>query len=138
MKANLNLRKNKSADVISIRGKRIMHSSVEKKILLPLSDGVEIVKLEDISYLKAMDHFSLVFLLNGRRIICSYSFKEMNEKVEGYGFYKVHKSTIINLSNATKLLTNGGCQVVMACDSVIDVARARKTDFKIALNDFFT
>ncbi len=108
-------------------------SGVEK-IALPSSDEIIFVKIQEILRCESDNNYTFFFLHSGERILVSRTLKEYEELLEPLGFFRVHKSHLINLQYIRKYKRGEGGTVTMEDGSQIEVSRRRKDDFLRALN----
>lgn len=99
------------------------------KIALPSLSGIEFVKIEDIIRCESDNNYTNFFLKNGNKIIVSKTLKEFEEMLETKGFFRTHKSHIINLNYMKKYVKGEGGYVIMEDGSEVLVSRRRKDDF---------
>jgi len=101
----------------------------QKKIVLPLLDGFEVVKVEDIISCEAHDNFTdFRFTSRPKMMICR-NLKFYETLLEESGFIRVHKSHLINLEHVVKYTRGKGGQVTMSDRSVIAVSSQKKDQF---------
>lgn len=97
-----------------------------QKVVLPMIDGFEVVKVKDIIRCKANDNFTDFFLADGStRMICR-TLKFYENVLTEFDFVRVHKSHMINLNYVKKYLKGKGGQVEMSDGSVVDVSASKK------------
>jgi two-component system LytT family response regulator len=101
----------------------------DHKITLPVSDGFEFVRIDDILYLRADGAYTLFKLKDGNDIVASRNLKFFEEILNNYGFYRIHNSTLINLKYIKKVSKVQGGSVIMEDDTEWGISRARKDDF---------
>ncbi|SFV33205.1 LytR/AlgR family response regulator transcription factor [Thermoflavifilum thermophilum] len=99
------------------------------KIVIPVNDGYNIVDLNDIVYCEALDSYTRVILTNGTRHVVSKSLKEYEEMLEDKGFYRVHKSYLINVNHITKIIKGEGAAVIMSDKQNIPISNRKKNEF---------
>jgi two-component system, LytTR family, response regulator len=104
-----------------------------KKIVLPATNGIELVYLQDIIRLDSNGNYTTFYLKNKQKIVVSKSIKEYEEMLEEVHFFRVHNSHIINLHYVKNYIKGEGGIVKMEDGSEIDVSRRRKDDFLKAL-----
>lgn len=98
----------------------------QKKIVLPLIDGFEVVTVGDIVYCTANDNFTdFHFTAHPKRMICR-TLKFYEELLEDSGFLRVHKSHLVNLGHVVKYTRGKGGQLTMSDGSVITVSPQKK------------
>jgi two-component system LytT family response regulator len=104
------------------------------KIAVPIAEGFELVKADDIITCEADNNYTYLHLKNKRKITACRTLKEVEEQLESFSsFIRVHHSYIVNLNEVTKYVRGDGGYLRMSDDSMVDVSRSRKT----ALLKFF-
>ncbi len=107
-----------------------------EKIALPSLNGIEFVKLIDIVRCESDNNYTTFYLRNKEKIVVSRTLKEYEDMLESKGFFRTHKSHIINLSYLKKYIKGEGGTVIMEDGSEVAVSRRRKEDFMEVLNNF--
>ena len=104
------------------------------KIALPSLSGIEFVKIDNIIRCESDNNYTNFFLKDGEKIVVSKTLKEFEDMLETKGFFRTHKSHIINLNYMKKYLKGEGGSVIMEDGSEVLVSRRRKDDFISAIN----
>ncbi len=99
------------------------------KIALPDHQGYTMVKVSDIIYCQADSSYTIVHLLNGKKIITSKLLKLVEDSLPSETFYRIHKSYIVNLNLIKQYIKIDGNQVVLENDIRLDVSDRNKKDF---------
>jgi len=99
-----------------------------KKIGLPTRDGLIFVALTEIIRCESDGPYTTFHLVNGS-VMVSKSIGEYQELLEGYNFYRVHQSHIINLNCVNKYIKGEGGNLIMADNAKIPVSRRKKEHF---------
>ncbi len=85
-----------------------------KKIVLPVSTGFEILNLNDIFYLKAEGSYTRFFAIGGINLLVSKNLKHFEFILTGNNsFLRIHRSTIANINYAKKLHRNDGAVLIL-------------------------
>ncbi len=101
-----------------------------KFISIPTLKGFEIVKAEDILYVKGDGNYSNIIIKNKSPILISKTVKYMEKKLEEYSFFfRIHSSSIINLNEINQYFRGEGGYVVMSDGKTLNVARHRRKLF---------
>jgi two-component system LytT family response regulator len=110
--------------------KHIVNSNSFEKIALPLADGLRFVEIDTIAVMKADNVYTEVELQNGETILVSKPLKSF-EKIlaQQLGFFRTHRSFLINLHAVKSFLRSDGGVIVMENDRQIPIARDRKDEF---------
>lgn len=96
------------------------------KIALPSSEGLDFVNPVDIMHCESQSNYTLVFFKSRPRILVSRTLKEVEEMLEGHGFFRVHHSHLINLNHVSRYVKGSGGYVVMEDEKQVPVSRSRK------------
>jgi len=98
----------------------------QKKIVLPLMEGFEVVKIGDIVSCEAHDNFTdFHFVSKGKMMICR-TLKFYEELLADSGFLRAHKSYLINTEHVVKYTRGKGGEVTMSDGSVVPVSPQKK------------
>ncbi len=103
-----------------------------ENIILRTSDQIHSVKPSDIIRLEADGHYTTFYLSDGRKVIVSKSTSEFADILLENGFFRIHKSHMINMRKLKYFNKAEGGSVVMVDGSVVPVA-SRKRDSVIKL-----
>lgn len=94
---------------------------------VPTMEGIEFLKIVDISRCEGLQRFTKVVATEGRSIISSYNIGKFNKLLRPYGFFSPHKSHLINLQHLCRYSHEG--TIVMQDGSSVPVSRRRKALF---------
>lgn len=100
-----------------------------QKIVLPLIDGFELVALEDITHLTALDNFTKVHTNKSRAITVCRKLKYFENLLADAGFIRIHRSHIVNRAFIQRYHRGKGGYVVLENDVELDVSQSRKKEF---------
>jgi len=101
----------------------------QDRITISSSEGLTIVKLEDIIRLESDSNYTHFFLKAGEKITVPKSLKEYEDILPDDRFFRIHQSHIVNLSYVKKFIKEDGGYVLMEDGSQAYVARRRKDEF---------
>ena len=99
----------------------------QKKIILKTAENVYLLNLKDVISCEGDDNYTSIFTTSGEKILVSRTLKEYDEMLSGYGFFRVHKSYLINLAHIKRFEKQEGGYIVLTNDLKIPVA-SRKRD----------
>jgi two-component system LytT family response regulator len=99
------------------------------KIALPTLEGLLFVNVRDIIYCESNGPYTRFFLKQPEQIMTSKHLKEYEELLTGYGFFRIHKSHLVNLQEIKKYIRGEGGQIVMSNGAALGVSKQRKEDF---------
>ena len=111
---------------------------VIKKITLPDAQGYNIVALEEVLYLEGDDNYTSFFLNKNKKVIVSKTLKEYESLLSDLGFFRIHKSSIINLLHLKNINKENGIDVVMSDGRKLTVSRRRSTELLDKARQYLT
>jgi two-component system LytT family response regulator len=100
-----------------------------KKITLPFGQGFKMIDIEDIIHIEADSNYSVFYLNNHDKIAVSKVLKEFEEILPRNEFFRIHKSSIINLNYLKEYNSKNGLIVTLKNGEQITVSRRRASDF---------
>lgn len=119
---------------ISLLENNLKNIQQQEKIMLRTSDQIHLIGYDELVSVEAGGNYSTFYISDGRKVIVSKPLKEFEEKLLENGFFRIHKSHIINIKKISSFHKADGGFVIMADQSRIPVA-SRKRDAVIELLD---
>ncbi len=101
-------------------------SDSPKKIVVPTSDGMHVIRLSDIIRLESSSNYTTFYLNNEKNLLASKTLKEFDMMLEGYSFLRIHKSHLVNVNFLKKYVQTDGGYLVLEDGSRIPVANRKK------------
>jgi len=99
-----------------------------RNIIVPLSDGLLFLDPKEIVRLEANRSYCYFYLVSGEKLLVSRSLKHFEPLLLIQGFFRCHKSHLINLQQVRKFIRKEGAQVELTNSHIIDVARDCKQE----------
>ena len=97
------------------------------KVAIPQLDRMEFVLPDEIIYCKSEGSYTDV-IFSKRKVLITKALKEMENRLEEHGFYRVHKSYLVNLHHIQQYVRGDGGYLVMDNGDQVPVARRKKED----------
>jgi two-component system LytT family response regulator len=110
--------------------KNISHQ--EKKIILKTTENIYLLDLRNIICCESDSNYTNVHTVESGKIMISKTLKEYDDMLSGFGFYRIHKSFLINMAHIRRFEKQDGGYIVLTNDLKIPVA-SRKRDEMLAL-----
>jgi two-component system LytT family response regulator len=101
-------------------------SNDEKKLVLKTSENIHIVNINNIVRLESDQNYSVIHMLDGRKIMVSKTLGDYDELLKQEDFFRAHKSHLINLKQIKRYEKVNGGSLVMSNGSHIPVASRKK------------
>ncbi|HZH87009.1 MAG TPA: LytTR family DNA-binding domain-containing protein [Brumimicrobium sp.] len=113
----------------------LLPSNARKKLVLKSHESVNIVNVNEIVRCQAEVNYTVFYLVSSERIVVSKSLKEYDELLSESGFFRVHKSHLVNLEYIKSFQKREGGYLLMKDGESIPVSvRKRETLFTIIEN----
>lgn len=106
-----------------------------KKIALTISDGIQLVQLDDILYFESDGNYTSVFLTNASTVLVSKPIGKFEEATTGGNFFRIHNSFLVNLNHIKKYSRSDGGYVVLESGKSLSVSRSKKEELLEALTN---
>ncbi len=100
-----------------------------EKIALTTSDGLIFIKIADITRCESDRMYTVVTLASGEKVMVSKPMGQLEEILDGHGFFRIHNSHLINMNHIRQFVRTDGGYVVMDDGATVSVARNRKEEF---------
>ncbi len=97
-----------------------------KKIALCHSDGIDFVPTDEILYAEADGSYSTVHLKSGGKIMISKTLKTLEDPLISNGFFRSHKSFLVNLSEIVRYDKEGYLNI--SNGAKLQVSRGKKDE----------
>jgi|WetSurMetagenome_2_1015567.scaffolds.fasta_scaffold44330_2 two-component system, LytTR family, response regulator len=106
----------------------------KKKIILKTFEKIHLVDLDQIVSCESADNYTIIQTMDGERILVSRTLKDYDEMLSDCGFYRVHKSFLVNLAHVKCFEKQDGGFVILSNSQKVPVA-SRKRDELLAVFD---
>jgi len=108
----------------------------KRKIVIRTHDKIYLEEMEQITHLESDGTYTKIFTIDSNTILTSKPLKDYEEMLNGFGFFRLHRSFIINLFHIRRFDKNEGGFVVLTNGHQIPVA-SRKRDELLELFEEF-
>jgi two-component system, LytTR family, response regulator len=105
----------------------------DKKIILKTTEQIHLLDLKSIISCESDSCYTTVHTIDGAHIMVAKTLKEYEEMLSGCGFYRVHKSFLINLAHIKRFDKQDGGFIVLTNDMKIPVASRKREEMMILL-----
>ena len=126
--------KNKTSNFKSLLN-NVKHSSEKlTRLAIPSDNEIILQKTVDIIYCEADGNYTILHLVNDKKITVSKTLKEFENILPETDFCRIHHATLVNLEHVTKYVKGDGGYVLVTGRHHLDVSRRKKDNFLQALN----
>jgi len=103
-----------------------LQSQKNRTLVLKTLDKIYLVEIMEIIRCESDGHYTSIFTREGRKYVVSNPMKDYEDILEENGFFRVHKSHIVNLSYIESFDKQG--YVILKDNSTLPVSRRRKNE----------
>jgi two-component system LytT family response regulator len=96
------------------------------KITISTVEGLKIIPVEDIIYLKASSYYTIINLADKTTIVASRVLKDFEDILDDAEFFRIHRSIIINLNYLKECVNKEVTYAVMNTGERLEISRRRK------------
>ena len=105
-------------------------------LAVPTMEGLLFLSLQDIVSCESDDKYTTIFLADKKKVVASRTLGDFEDLLSKHGFFRIHKSYLINLKHLKKDLRGEGGQVVMSNGTTLDVSRRKKEELMELVSQF--
>jgi two-component system LytT family response regulator len=107
---------------------------ISAKIAVPVSEGLEFIKVNDIVYAQSQNNYSLLILNNGEHLLFSKTLKDVESTLKKYYFIRIHQSYLINPNYMKKYFRNDGGSILMENGKTLPISQSKKESIASVFN----
>jgi two-component system, LytTR family, response regulator len=100
-----------------------------KRLVIKNQKGMDMIELDHIIYLEADNVYTVFQLIGAKQIVSSKSLKDYELMLTDKGFFRSHKSFIVNLSHVKNLDTHDGNQINLSENTKVYLSERKKDAF---------
>lgn len=98
------------------------------KILVPIKNGYEIVKITDIRRVEGDRNYAKVILKSGTQYVVAKTLREIEDSLNPKKFCRVHQSHIVNLEEISGIGSGTNTELSLRTGENLPVSRSRKKE----------
>ena len=111
--------------------------SQEMKLCITSLKGFQVIDLKDILYCEASSNYTNFYFTTGSSICTAKSIHEYEELLGDSGFFRIHKSYLVNLLHVKEYLRGEGGSVVLSNKKELEVSRRKKEEFLRKMKTYY-
>lgn len=116
----------------------IIGKSLQDKIAIPVSDGIEFIDVADIVYCQSHSNYTSIHLANNKTLMFSRTLKDTEDILNKYGYLRIHQSYLINPGHLKKYVRHDGGSVIMSDDTKIPISASKRNNIMSYLESLRT
>jgi two-component system LytT family response regulator len=104
-----------------------------KRICIPTTGQLHFFHSNEILRFESIGNYTQIFLKEKQKILVAKTLKEFDEMLDGFGFFRIHQSHLINMDAIKSFNRGKGGEVVMNDGTVIEVSVRKRDEFLKAM-----
>jgi two-component system LytT family response regulator len=103
-----------------------LQDKTARKLIVKTSDFIHLLCIQDIFFCESDGSYTNIYLADGSKITASAILRDYEDMLADYGFFRVHKSYLINVRYIQKFERADGGYVIIKGDHKVPVASRKK------------
>lgn len=100
------------------------------KLILPDTEGFQVIPVSDIVYFEGDRNYSKIFLVSGESLFSSYNLGWYEKALMDKGFFRISRSHLINITHVVKVSKQDGGAVSMVNDINLPISGIKKDELR--------
>jgi two-component system, LytTR family, response regulator len=106
-----------------------------KKIVVNTLDKMHVLDIGTITHCGSDGDYTTIYTLGSGHIIASKTLKDYEDMLQGFGFFRIHRSFLINLAHIRRFEKGDGGFVILTNEHKIPVASRKRDELVGLLNE---
>lgn len=117
--------------------RKMAQGSVTQSPKIPLhsAEGITLVEVKQIVYCEADNNYTTLYLADNKKTVVTRGISDIETQLQPHGFFKPHKSYLVNLNHIARVMKTDGGFIVMNTGAEIPVARGRKEELMLLIEN---
>jgi DNA-binding LytR/AlgR family response regulator len=111
------------------------HRTGPRKVAINSATGMLLIELENIIFLQSDGPYTTIYSEFTDKIVSSKNLKEFDDLLCPHGFFRIHRSYLVNLLQIVKYVKSDGGYVIMTNGERVDVSSKKKEELMEKLAD---
>lgn len=108
---------------------------MEQKLRVLTTEGTVYISQREIIFIEADGRYCLFHLSDGKKLMAAKNIGEFEEDLAFNGFFRVHKSYLVNCEHIQRIREKGESKVELTGGHALEIARRKKADFAVFLKN---
>lgn len=107
----------------------------EPRLGICMADKIVFINITDIHYCEANGSYTNVYVNDGKKMIASKSLGEFELQLANHNFFRIHRSSLINLTRIKEFQRHNGGYVIMENGQRLEVSHRKQKEFLDVIHD---
>jgi two-component system LytT family response regulator len=114
---------------VAVRRDKEIALRTDYRVRIRTSSGMQFVHANTIVGIEGEGRYSTLYFIEGKQVVVTRNIGEYEEELAAHGFFRVHKSWLINCSHVVKLSNSDGGTIELRNGKTVLLSRRRKNEF---------
>jgi len=129
----------KGKEIMDFKKLENLFSSLAKphkiqKLPIHTQEGIIYFDIDNVVRLQAYGNYTIIYLTEGKKITSSKTLKEYEEMFSNREFFRIHKTSLVNLLHIKQYHKGDGGEVLMSDGALLEVSRYKKGELLALLS----
>ncbi len=106
------------------------------KFTVSEQDELHRISISELMYLQADGNYSIIHLSGLKKVVSAVSIDEFQKMLDGTLFFRIHKSTLINLGYLSAYTTGENCHIALTDGTRLSISRSKLAEFEQAVTHY--
>ncbi len=108
----------------------------EPKLILPTTEGLDIIKIAEIKRCEASDVYTIFHMVDGKKYMASKSLNNYEKLLNDINFFRIHSKHLVNMQYIKQYIKGKGGYIILEQGDELEVSVRKKMDFMNRLKDY--
>ncbi len=99
------------------------------RLAVPHGETFEFINIRNIVHCKAHNNYATIHMLDGKKHLISKGLGHLQELLDQQGFFRTHKSHLINLDHILRYVKSDGGYIEMIDHTIVSLSRSKREEF---------
>ncbi|HEU4717302.1 MAG TPA: LytTR family DNA-binding domain-containing protein [Bacteroidia bacterium] len=123
----------KAKNFLASRNSRELQPGEEQRMRVSTPEGIVFIPLSEIIHIEASGRYSIVHSVHAGSHTVTRNIGEYEEELTGSGFFRVHKSHLVNCRHALRISSADGGFLELSNGRSIEISRRKKSEFMLRM-----
>ncbi|WP_409013698.1 LytR/AlgR family response regulator transcription factor [Dyadobacter sp. CY312] len=101
----------------------------QSKISIHNIDTIDLIPINQIIHVHGEENYSRFYIQNREKsLLASRTLKYFEKQLEGFGFIRIHKSHLVNITFVDQVITKDGGHIHLTTNELISFSREKKSE----------
>ena len=111
-------------------------TGVLDRLAIPSVSKINYIALKELIRLQSDGQYTIFYCTTGQKIVSTKPLKEYHELLHNLGFFRAHRSHLINLSMVIEYRKGESDSIGLSDGTFLEISRKKRSEFLMAMNEY--